>query len=240
METPPFTELLVRVRRELNHLYTEAFSPGDAGLFCREHALHLHGIASALGHRSEICTGFLGLRVPGQLTIAMTNTDADHAWCRIDGTAPVDVSLTLRRWPLRRADVALVYGPDPRFLSGIELKYLEACSASRLEHILGESRADLLVYSENAVEQRSAGELHADPFSFLRPPAKGGRTMPEILGDHIIFAITLHCLKLARTEAKPLTYREQWSALRTISSWYPDARHEMESEWSRARSGLRA
>src|SRR5690349_19328290 len=103
-----FPETLKKLRRELNHLYTEPFGPQDAGLFCREHALHLHGVAVALGRRAEICTGCLGLRVPGQFTNAMTNTDADHAWCRIDGVAPVDVSLTLRTWPVSRPDVDLV------------------------------------------------------------------------------------------------------------------------------------
>lgn len=229
---------LVRVRRELNHLYVEPYSPRDAGLFCREHALHLQGVAIALGHESEICTGMFGLRIPGLFTNAMTNSDGDHAWCRIDGVVPVDASLTIRRWPLQRNDLDLVFGRDVRGLAGFNLEYRIGGSASDLETALSQSSTDLLLYSEQAVENRDVLSILNDPFSFLRQPPGGAPSMLTLLGPHIFFAITMHCLKLARREAKPLwTYRDQWNALRTIARWYPDAQQQLTDAVGRGRAG---
>jgi len=227
------TDSLIKIRRELNHLYTEVLTEVDAGLFCREHALHLQGVSTALGHQAEICTGMFGLRIPGKITNAMTTTDADHAWCRIDGIAPVDVSMTLRGVPFARADVRLVYGNDSAFLAGFEIQYHGRCTGPELEARLAASSTDVLVYSEQAVEARGPLELHADPFSFLLPPLlPGAPTIDRLYGEHVFYAVTLHCLRVARGEAKSITYREPPSAFRTIAGWYPDARRLMEVEWA--------
>lgn len=231
-DSPSLVEVLSRVRRELNHLYTEPFSMVDAGLFCREHALHLLGIASALGHRTEICTGMFGMRIPGKITNAMTNSNGDHAWCRVDDVVPVDLSFTLKGLPLDRVDVGLVFGADPSFLSGFDLKYLVGVGGPEIEAMLAASPVDVLVYSEQAVDHRTALELHADPFQFLLPPLQAGApTLIQLYGRHVFFAITLHCLRVARGQAKSITYRNQMSALATLAAWYPNAVEEMKREW---------
>lgn len=229
---PQFISQLVKVRRELNHLYTEPFTVDDAGLFCREHALHLQGVATALGRTVEICTGMFGLRIPGKITNAMTNTEADHAWCRVDGIAPVDVSMTIRGIPFDRQDVRLVYGDDSSLLSGFALQYHGRCSAQELEAMLAASPADVLIYSQHMIDHRGPLELHADPFGFLLPPAPGCPSIDQLYGAHIFFAVTLHCFQVARGAAKSVTYREPTSAFKAIASWYPNARELMESEWT--------
>ena len=91
--------LIEKVKPELNHIYTEkpfvTAGGGDFGWFCREHALHLYGVATLLGKNAEICVGDVLLRRPQGDSFYSIGATSGHAWCCIDELAPVDVSLTI-------------------------------------------------------------------------------------------------------------------------------------------------
>lgn len=110
-----FTEILSQmVKPELNHIYTEPpqrMNHGlDCGWYCREHALHLYGLAVLMRKYAEICLGDFILRRPGWESCHSVGDASNHAWCRIDKCWPVDVSMNVKHIYTDIPDVSLIYG----------------------------------------------------------------------------------------------------------------------------------
>jgi hypothetical protein len=120
--------LIEKVKPELNHIYTEKpfvmTGGGDFGWFCREHALHLYGVATLLGKNAEICVGDVLLRLPQGNSFHSIGVPSGHAWCCIDELAPVDVSLTLKYIYPDLSDVRLIYGERSDLAASFHLQYL--------------------------------------------------------------------------------------------------------------------
>ncbi len=115
------------VRLELNHIYTEkpfeAPTGTDMGWFCREHALHVTALAELLGESAQLCRGDIIVRIPGEITVYTMGSGDDHAWCRVDGKAPVDASMTLRHLAPNETDVSAICPDRPEELAGFMLRY---------------------------------------------------------------------------------------------------------------------
>src|SRR5688572_29242242 len=88
-----------RVAPELNHLYTAAPSEiaggrVDFGWRSREHALHTFFVARMFGAETEIARGDIAVISRFVPPLTTMGSDDAHAWCRVNGVAPVDLSLT--------------------------------------------------------------------------------------------------------------------------------------------------
>lgn len=216
------------VRLELNHIYTEKPFPtatgDDMGWFCREHALQLGALAATLGYRAQLCCGDIVVNVPGDIKVFTLGSGNDHAWCRINGEAPFDASVTLKHLAPTQADVRMVCPNCPEYLSGFTLQYERGLAADSFALVL-ESTDPIISYNEKVIVPRDPIALLADPFDFLHRPAPGYPTFTEIFGDDVFFAITAHLNKLARGEVKPMrTYRAPADAIRGMLKHNPDAR----------------
>ncbi len=214
------------VRLELNHIYTErpfeTPTGTDMGWFCREHALHVTALAELLGESAQLCRGDIIVRIPGKIKVYTMGSGDDHAWCRVNGKAPVDASMTLRYLVPDETDVLAVCPDCPEVLGGFILRYeqkLDEESFARLKR----SPERLIAYNEKRILTTNILEVLADPFSFLHP--QRGSSFPEQYGPDVFFAITQHLFKLALGDCKPLrTYRTPKAAVRAIVRHNPTAR----------------
>lgn len=220
------------VRLELNHIYTEkpfeTPTGTDMGWFCREHALHVTALAELLGESAQLCRGDIIVRIPGKIRVKTMGSGDDHAWCRVNGKAPVDASMTLRYLAPDETDVLAVCPDCTEVLGGFMLRYEQKLDEKSFARFL-RSPERLIAYNEKRILTTNILEVLADPYSFLYPP-QGGRSFPEIYGPDVFFAITQHLYKLALGECKPLrTYRTPKNAIRTIVQRNPTAREFVES-----------
>ena len=224
--------LTEKVKPELNHIYTgrplSALVGMDLGWFCREHALHLYGLARLLGRKVEICVGDFVLRRPGGDSITSIGDADDHAWCCIDGIAPVDVSLTLKHIYKDLLDVKLIYGECSDVWAPFHLRY----RVNELDDVFREqmNSDDLLIgYNEKNRCHYDLLELLTNPFQFLLRPPPGMPTFPEVHGDDVFFAITYHCYRLLAEDIKPLSkYRDPKETIRGIMKFNSDAKKRIE------------
>lgn len=211
-----------RVAPELNHLYTTppGERPGgiDFGWRGREHALHTFFVARLFGAEAEIALGDFAVISRFVPPLTSMGTDQDHAWCVINGVAPVDLSLTF-----------LHYGNVPQLHAPIvgegrngdwHVEYAEDDSA--LDESVQE-RNDIL-YIEKSLEARPPAQLLENPYLFLPPPAADDTTSwPARFGPAIHAQITLHCFRCATGEAKSIRQRlAREPAIAWIAENYPD------------------
>lgn len=223
--------ILADVRLELNHIYTEkplsTTGGWDMGWFCREHALHIAALARILGYKAQLCCGDIVIIVPGDskdLEIFTLGSGSDHAWCRINGEAPFDASVTLKYLAPTQADVQMVCPDCPQYLAGFTLQYKQGMADDSFALLL-ESSNPIIAYNEKVIIARDPLELLADPFDFLNRPAPGCPTYIETFGADVFFAITAHLNKLARGEIKPMRmYYAPLDAIRRIVKHNPKAR----------------
>lgn len=220
--------LATKVKPELNHIYTEppfhVCGALDLGWFCREHALHLYGLAVLMHKKADICTGDYILRPPGGAFFRSVGDESDHAWCRIDDCVPVDVSITVKHVCPEVPDISLVYGDRSDLCEPFKVQYcINEPDDEFLE--LGQHDKPLIAYNEKNRHFYSVSEVLGDPFQFLHKPPPGRRTFQEIHGPEVYFAITYHCYRLATEDIKPFCrYRNPSDTVRRIMKFNPNAK----------------
>ena len=231
--TIEFADILYRkVKPELNHIYTEPpfRTPGglDCGWYCREHALHLYGLAILMGKNVEICLGDFILRRPHADSYHSVGKGADHAWCRLDGCSPVDVSMTIKYIYPDLPDIDIVYGTRPDLAKGLTIEH--CCDTSDKKFMRFGNRDSLTIaYNEKTIHKYPLLELLSAPFQFLHAPPPGNPRLPDIFGADVFYAITYHCYRLATEKLKPMYhYRNPESTVRQIMKYNPNARDVIE------------
>ena len=228
-----FPDILAKkVRLELNHIYTEPpqqTSTGlDCGWYCREHAFHLYALASIMRKPAEICLGDYILRRPNSDTFHSVGDESDHAWCRIEDCALVDVSMTVKYIYPDIPNVDLIYGNRPDLAKPFAIEHHVDIPDDQFRN-LANSDSLLIAYNEKARLRPSPLELLSDPFGFLHRPPPGSRSFPEIFGDDVFYSITYHCFRLITEESKPLClYRDPLSTVRQIMKYNPNAKDVIE------------
>ena len=221
--------LLGGAKAALNHLYTvppRHFSDGgwDAGWFCREHALHVCALAEMLGHRAELCGGELVLDLPADsYRLAMVSTGADHFWCKVDGLAPIDASLTLRLLDdITQPDVALIAPDCPEQRSGIELRYTHRMGIDNIARRMNGNAGPLLHYNLQSAHRPNYGALLDAPYSFL---IRSSPTLLDLFGADVFFAITAYLYRLGCAEVEAIDPTLHWTeAMRRVVQEHADAR----------------
>src|SRR5262245_57384727 len=193
-----------RVARELNHLYTTPPAESAGGVDCgwhgREHALHTYFVARMFGANAELCVGDYAVLSRFLPPLTTMEREADHAWCTVNGVAPVDLSMTFA-----------LFGNAPQLRSAIvgegrngdwEVQYSED------ESPMDESFANRneLIFVENEVVDLAPAALLDGPLTFLKPPP-GGDTWQSRHGADIYAQITLHCFKVANGDGENVRHR---------------------------------
>lgn len=224
----PCESVVGSIRLEMNHIYTEKpFRTPDGcdfGWFCREHALQLGALLTCLGYQATICTGDVFVRVPGEIVISSVGSGADHAWCASAQVTPIDASLTLKHFQVSCPDVDLVCNGCGQYLAGFCVRYFRGISDAAFTSA-ADTREKVIAYNERGRIAASISVVVQDPFQFLHRPPPGARSLLDLYGPDVLFAITAHLLKLARGEVKPLfTYQSPSDAIRTMVRRNPGAR----------------
>jgi len=194
------------VAPELNHLYVQDPSEASGALDYRwrgrEHALHAFLIARLFGSPAELCTGdfaVLSRRVPA---LSALGKDAQHAWCRIGGVAPVDLSVTFRPLPQAPQLHAAVTGEGRN--GAWQVTYADD-EAVLDEDIGGENE---IIFIEKAVLPHSAADLLGNPYLLLPPPSPDDAgSWHALYGPGIYAKITAHCFGCATRQAKSVRQR---------------------------------
>lgn len=211
-----------RIAPELNHLYTTppGERPGgvDFGWHSREHALHTFFIARLFGAEAEIARGDFAVISRFLPPLTSMGTGQDHAWCVINGVAPVDLSLTF-----------LHYGNVPQLHAPIvgegrngdwHVEYAEDESALD-ENV--QQRNDIL-YIEKSLQPETPAQLLENPSLLLPAPGADDTTSWSArFGASIYAKITLHLFRCATGEAKSIRPRlAREPAFAWIAENYPE------------------
>lgn len=213
------------VAPELNHLYTNppAEIPNGGGLdygwHGREHALHAFLIARMFGAEAELCTGDFAVLSRFVPALSTLGKDEQHAWCSVNGVAPIDLSMTFRH-----------LGQVPQLRSAIVGEGRNGdwnVSYAEDESVLDESIQDgnEIIFIEKKVHADTAGALVADPYLII-PPAKpdDATSWHALYGPSLYAKITLHCFRCASGAAKNVRHRlNRADSIAWISANYPDA-----------------
>ena len=212
------TALVNKVKPELNHIYTDPplMTPGghDLGWYCREHALHIYGVAILLGKKAEICLGDFALMRPGAESFQSISDHSDHAWCCIDAQVPVDVSITVKHIYPDMDDIKIIWADRHDLSPSFEIKYYERAEDEELLVKASASQKPTIFYNEKSRLRYDLQDLLNNPFQFLFKPPLSAPTLPEIYGSDVFHAITYHCYKMVNDEIKPLCrYRDPKNAI---------------------------
>lgn len=224
-------ELRAKVKPELNHIYTEKplnTQHGlDLGWYCREHALHLYGLAILLGMTAKICTGDFILYFPDRFIHYSVRDYGDHAWCNIDEQGPVDISMTIKYIDKDLEDIKLISVKHPNFCSPFQLKYF-VNQGDDLFLSLKNGSSPLIAYNEKDSESYDLIDLLENPFQFLFRPPMGAPTFPEIHGEDVFYSITYHCYRLVTEDIRPLyKYRNPKGTVKGIMKHNPNAKNKI-------------
>ena len=212
-----------RVAPELNHLYTsppsEVAGGLDFGWHAREHALHAFFVARLFGAEAGLRTGDFAVMSRFMPPLTSMGRDEGHAWCDINGHAPVDLSLTF-----------MFYGRVPQLRGAVvgegrngdwTIQY--AYDESSLDESI-QSQNEILFIEKQARDDTPAALL-ADPYVFLPPPrADDVQGWHALHGRSIYAKITLHVFECANGRAKSVRPRlNRADAVAWIAANYPDA-----------------
>ena len=219
---------LLKVKPELNHIYTErpfnAHTGSDLGWFCREHALHIYGLAKLLNLQANICLGDFVLRRPGGESFTSLGDKSDHAWCTISNASPVDVSFTVKYIYTDIKDISLIYSDNHDLSSPFNVHHLINIDDEKFDK-LQDSDELLIAYNEKSKIEINVIDLFENPFQFLHMPSPGMSTFPKIFGDDVFYAITVHCYKIIMEDISPLySYRNPKETVKGIMKFNPDAK----------------
>ncbi len=228
--------LVKKVKPQLNHIYIErpfsAQKGGDLGWFCREHALHLYGLAVLLGKRAEICIGDFILHHPHTNSF-FQNTDtflsvgdsADHVWCCIDDRVPVDVSIAVKHIYPDLCDISLLYEKRTDLYVLFRLHYMVNQPDYKFLEIT-KTGEPFIGYNEKNRFRPDILGLLSNPYQFLLRPRHGMPTFSKIHGDDVFYAITWYCYRLLTEEIKPC-FRPNDAVSRIVKN-NPNARQKIE------------
>lgn len=224
------------IKSELNFLlWEEPFhTPNgwDWGWFCREHALLAAVISELSGFKAKIVIGDYAI-VSSQAMATSFEPGSDHAWNIVNGVAPIDISLSVRRF-VHGDDVTLVCPGHPLHRAGFDV----ICSASidlRSVRRLQSSQRKIIAYRESLRIEGGALELLRDPYSVLYQPPAGCPTFTEAYGQDALHAIAWHALLLKRGARTSLREgRSPDEAIRAICRDLPGARSEVENQLRRS------
>ena len=215
------------IKPELNAIYTEPpfmMEDGwDCGWFCREHALHMYILAIMLRQHASIKTGDFVIHSENGTGITSINSGADHAWCEIDGTVPVDLSMTFSHFKGEFPYLPIVYGAKS---SGkFDVRYFlpeENLSSDR------GAESFAISYIERQTIRPDVSELLEFPYHFLHAPPAGLRKWTDIHGPEIFGKTTAHLYRLAKGQLKPLCRsRSAKQIIKFIKSHYPNSTREI-------------
>lgn len=210
------------VAPELNHLYvvppSESAGGLDFGWHGREQALHAFFVARMFGATADICSGDFAVLSRFVPPLTSMGRDERHAWCSINGTAPVDLSITFK-----------YYGDAPQLRSAIvgegrngdwEIQY--AYDESPLDESV-QNRNEIL-FIETDVHEETASALLKDPYSFLASPrAEDVTGWHALYGPSIYAKISLHSFRCATAAAKSIRHRLSGpKAVAWIAENYPE------------------
>ena len=224
-------QIILKVKPELNHIYTEKpFMTQDGldlGWYCREHALHLYGLAILLGMKAKICNGDFILYYPYRDSYNSVRDNSDHAWCNINEQGPMDISITIRHVYEDLEDIKMISFQQPNLCSPFQLKYA-ANQAGDSFLSLSDGDSPLIAYNEKKAKSYDLSDLLMEPFQFLFRPPKGFPTFPEIYGEDVFYAITYHCYRLVMEDIRPLyRYRDTSGTVKGIMKFNPNAKHHI-------------
>ena len=219
---------LLKIKPELNHIYTEppsnTHTGRDLGWFCREHALHIYGLAKLLNLQANICLGDFVLRRPGGESFTSIGDKNDHAWCTISKVSPVDVSFTIKYIYPDIEDVSLIYSDNHSLSSPFNVQYAINIDDKEFDKLQDSDRL-LIGYNEKSKIEIDVIDLFENPFQFLHMPSPGMPTFPQIFGDDVFYAITIHCYKIVTEDIKPLySYRNPKEAVKGIMKFNTGAK----------------
>ena len=223
-----------RVAPELNHLYTvpptEAGGRLEFGWRSREHALHAFFVARLFGAEADIVCGDLAVMSRFMPPLTTLGSGDDHAWCRVNGVAPIDLSLTFLHYGNVPQLHAPIVGEGPN--GDWHVEYAEDESA--LDESV-QQRNDLL-YIEKTIAAAGEEQLLANPFLLLAPPKPDDTTSWHARhGPGIYAKITAHCFGCASGRAKSVRQRlNPADAVAWIAENYPDAEERIRAELGRS------
>lgn len=199
-----------RVAPELNFLYTTppADTPDgpDCGWHGAEHALHTFLVARMFGAEAELCRGDYAVLSRFLPPLTTLEREAKHAWCTVNGVAPVDLSMTFELFGQAPQLRSPIVGDGPN--GDWKIQYAEDDSAMDEDF----SNDNELLYVEREIVEADARELLAHPEKFL-----SGTTDAETLAQ-----ITLHCYACAAGGGHSIRNRpSREAALAAIKEQYP-------------------
>jgi hypothetical protein len=216
-----------RVARELNHLYTTPPAETPAGIDCgwhgREHALHTYFVARMFGGTAELCVGDFAVLSRFLPPLTTMEREMDHAWCTVNGVAPVDLSMTFALFAnapqLRNAVVGEGRNGD------WEIQYAEDDSAIDDSF----SNRNEILFVENEIVELPDLELLRNPLVFLSKSASSSpQSWQSRLDPEIYAKITLHCFNVAHGRAANVRHRlSRDDAVAWIATNYTEAEGEI-------------
>lgn len=227
------------VKHELNCLFTEPpqwLEGGvDFGLFCREHAYVVYLLCRANGLPADIVLGHYFAVTPGGECNYTHDSGADHAWCAVGATVPVDLSMTFRCavWLPGWARVPDLVGPvlGPGTYGAYRVTYTR--DEAEYRSLFASWSLGHVAYLEVGRVEAAPLNLADDPFRFLLAPASGVPRLTDELGADLYAKIVLHVDEIAHGHARRLAgTMPQARALQAVAAGYPEA-----LPWLRSRLG---
>lgn len=219
---------LLKIKPELNHIYTEppfnTNTGSDLGWFCREHALHIYGLAKLLNLQTNICLGDYVLRRPDGESFTSVGDKNDHAWCTISNVSPVDVSFNIKNIYPDIEDISLIYSDNHDLSSPFNIHYSINLDDEKFDKFQDSDKL-LIAYNEKSKVEINVIDLFDNPFQFLHRPSPGSPTFTQIFGDDVFYAITIHCYKIVMEDIRPLySYRDPKETVKGIMKFNSDAK----------------
>lgn len=199
-----------RVAPELNFLYTTPPADTPAGPDCgwhgHEHALHTFLVARMFGAEAELCRGDYAVLSRFLPPLTTLEREPKHAWCTVNGVAPVDLSVTFELFGQAPQLRSPIVGDGPN--GDWKIQYAEDDSAMDEDF----SNDNELLYVEREIIEIDARDLLAHPEQFL-----SGTPSAETLAQ-----ITLHCYACAAGGGHSIRNRtNREAALAAIKEQYP-------------------
>jgi hypothetical protein len=199
---------LTRAKKEMNWLYHEppfrtTTGKTDAGWFCREHAFHTYFLCTSLGLPTKIALGNFCIIAPSTAINISTDKPDTHAWCITDFARPLDLSISFAHTP----DFGEISSP----ITGVgengeySIRYFTDhklfAASVKVEENLGS-----FSYLQRSLFSVDPESLLRAPFSFLLPGRRGAGAMTwgDLYGLDIYAKITLHLIKVANGQTRPL------------------------------------
>jgi hypothetical protein len=217
-------KLSTQIKWELNLLYTvppfQQQDEWDCGWFCREHAFHCFVLCQMLHVPASILQGDFVVKPIEQSGIQSLDSNCDHAWCKIQDTCPVDLSMTFQLfnsgnlvWP--QLDGAVIgAGKNGSFeitYSSNEIEFRKKVDEAKSTNWIG--------FLERKAVKIPINDLIDNPYLFFHKPAKDG--WAEVHGVNIFSKICLHLYKVYNGHEKPLySNHTPYTAIRAVKAKY--------------------